>query len=561
MDNLITRLRPQRWDQPYGDDMPPAMVDRLLEVAPFVDMEPRVFPRSTPLRGILLNDTRVVRYEPGQLVVHEGDYGDSAFLVLDGSLRVALDQLSAEQTGRTTEKRRGKLWRALAQLLPTRNAPESRPAKYASTKNTEGIFLQDVPTVLGATRTAQLQVGEVFGELTALTRAPRSASVFAEEGAVLLEIRWQGLRDLMRYTPALKEHIHRVYRKNSLRVHLRETPLLAGLSEESLGRVAGAIEFQTFGSFDWREEDSKHNDPLTRIEREPIIVEEGQPVNDLLLVRSGFARVTVAHGEGHRTLAYLGRGQALGAEELAVGVMQGEPAKWRRSLRAVGYLDVLRLPADAFVREVLPTLASEQVSQWVRSEVLSETPAQSELSVGSTMARRLDFLVDHRLVNGTEAMVVDLDRCTRCDDCIRACAATHDGNPRFIRQGPTLDNYQYMHACMHCVDPVCMIGCPTGAIHRDEATGVVRINDSTCIGCSTCADSCPYSNIQMVEIRDQQEAFIFDETTGQPILRATKCDLCVDQWTGPACQNACPHDALVRINLAEPVPLTTWTNR
>ena len=44
-----------------------------------------------------------------------------------------------------------------------------------------------------------------------------------------------------------------------------------------------------------------------------------------------------------------------------------------------------------------------------------------------------------------------------------------------------------------------MIGCPTGAIHRESATGVVMINDDTCIGCGTCAASCPYENIRMVE--------------------------------------------------------------
>ena len=119
-ESLIARLRPQRWDQPFGEDMAGAMVDRLLGVAPFAEMEERAFPRSTPLRGILLNDTRVVHYKPGQLVVHEGDYGDSAFLVLNGTLRVALDHLPAEQTGRTTGKRSGKLWRALAQLLPVK---------------------------------------------------------------------------------------------------------------------------------------------------------------------------------------------------------------------------------------------------------------------------------------------------------------------------------------------------------------------------------------------------------------------------------------------------------
>ena len=114
----------------------------------------------------------------------------------------------------------------------------------------------------------------------------------------------------------------------------------------------------------------------------------------------------------------------------------------------------------------------------------------------------LDFLADHRFLNGTQTMLINLDRCTRCDDCVRACAATHDNNPRFIRQGPKHDNLMVANACMHCVDPVCMIGCPTGAIARDAETGTVRINDRTCIGCSTCANSCPYEAIRMVEIRE-----------------------------------------------------------
>ena len=43
------------------------------------------------------------------------------------------------------------------------------------------------------------------------------------------------------------------------------------------------------------------------------------------------------------------------------------------------------------------------------------------------------FLVEHRFVNGTASMLIDLDRCTRCDDCVRACAVAHDNNPRFVR--------------------------------------------------------------------------------------------------------------------------------
>jgi Fe-S-cluster-containing dehydrogenase component len=114
------------------------------------------------------------------------------------------------------------------------------------------------------------------------------------------------------------------------------------------------------------------------------------------------------------------------------------------------------------------------------------------------------------------------------------------------------------NACMHCIDPVCMIGCPTGAIGRDEQSGTVRINDRTCIGCGTCANSCPYDAIRMVEIRAPGGAFLVDEATQQPILQATKCDFCAGQLTAPACQHACPHDALVRIDMSDTAALARW---
>ena len=94
-----------------------------------------------------------------------------------------------------------------------------------------------------------------------------------------------------------------------------------------------------------------------------------------------------------------------------------------------------------------------------------------------------------------------------------------------------------------------MIGCPTGAIHRSIETGSVLINDDTCIGCATCANSCPYSNIVMVPIRNKQGVQLIDTAeTGNPIIKASKCDLCAGRPGGPACVKACPHDALSRVD-------------
>jgi Fe-S-cluster-containing dehydrogenase component/CRP-like cAMP-binding protein len=563
--------RPQRWDVPFGH-MTEADVDRLLTIEPFRGIDASAFPPTVPLRGILMGDTRIGHYQAGDVVVREGDYGNSAFLVLSGSVRVLLERLDPTLLGREAPPRRGWL-QAIAQLWQNSSVPEARTGNRpqfaengAGSREEDGttrVFLQDFPRILDRTGTAQIGPGEIFGELAALSRTPRSATVLAEGRTTLLEIRWQGLRDLMRRTPAIREHIEQAYRKNSLQVHLRETPLLKDLPAATLEEVAAATVFESYGNFDWYSDfgAQRNGDAAARLAAEPLIAAEGDRADGLLLIRSGFARLTQREGHGHRTLAYLGKGQVFGWAEMAELGTGDAAATWECSLRAVGYVDVLRIPADVVKRAVLPHCDKAKLDGKVKRAGSSSTPNVSDrLPVRSEEvdSSLLDFLADHRFLNGTETMLINLDRCTRCDDCVRACAATHDGNPRFIRQGPAHNHIMVANACMHCVDPVCMIGCPTGAIARDFDTGTVRINDRTCIGCAMCANSCPYQAIRMVEIREPAGAFFIDAATQLPIVKATKCDLCASQLTGPACQAACPHDALVRMDLGNLSGLANW---
>lgn len=560
--------KPKRWDQPFGADMSDAEVDRLLRIEPFRSVDRSKFPPNLSLEGILRNDTRIVTYQTGDLVVREGDYGNSAFMLLHGSLRVALERLSPELIGAVPDAKRS-WWTSLKQVWGERQIPEVRtglgsngapaPLPTRGEGKSTHVFLQDVPCLLDSTRTATLAAGEFFGELAALSRTPRTATIFAESPSILLEIRWQGLRDLMRRTPAIQHHVDQLYRENSLRVHLRQTPLFAKLGDAALQQVAEATQFESIGNFDWNVDlaDRESLTPLERLAREPVIAQEGTTIEHVLLVRTGFARLSRRFGEGHRTLAYLGKGDSFGLEEL-LAWGEGEPPRFQFSLRGVGHVDLLKIPAEVIREVVLPTLTPGERNA-LAARIAPPVPQSNQaLPLAPPL---IDFLVDERLINGTQAMVIDLDRCTRCDDCVRACAATHDGNPRFVREGPRYEQFQFAGACMHCVDPVCMIGCPTGAIHRDTATGVVRINDPTCVGCGTCAESCPYSNIRMTEIRDPQGLLVLDLEQGFPIVKATKCDLCAEQIAGPACQNACAHDALIRLDLADLPATAAWINR
>lgn len=564
--NLSLR-RPERWHEPFDSSQSAADVERLLTLEPFRSMDPSRFPRLTPLEGLLRNDCRIVRCSDREIVIREGDYGHSAFLILQGEVEVALERLPPAALGRATNSQLS-WWQSFLSAWRTSPFPEVRDDRGdLSIRRDEErgarVFLQDFPRLVGPDGRLTLAAGEMFGELAALSRTPRSATVVAKGDCELLEIRWQGLRDLMRYAPALRTHVDRLYRENGLRVHLRETPWLADLDEAALHAVAEATTFESYGEFEWSRclRDQRDVDPRNRIEREPLIAAEGDHPDGLILIRSGFARVSVRHDAGQRTLEYLGKGGVFGLEEIWKNHHRRDQVPWLRSLRALGYVDVLRIPTPIVERHLLPRLHSQLLLKFgdpaasLNSTPLPRSRSSEQEERGTD---RIEFLVEERLLNATRALVIDLDRCTRCDDCVRACATTHGGNPRFTREGPIHDRILFAHACMHCQDPICMIGCPTGAIGRDARSGVVTINDSTCIGCGTCAASCPYDNIRMVEIRDRMGNVILDERNESPVLKATKCDFCHSSPVAPACQNACPHDALVRIDLTTPAALDAW---
>jgi CRP-like cAMP-binding protein len=182
-------------------------VQMLMGLPVIAAMSPERFPEHTPLAGILMNDTRLLEFKAGEIVVREGDYGNSAFLILDGNLRVVLaPNLPRNMIGRKQTKKKN-FFQAAAQLWTNSWIPEVRDQSRYADQGSPGhgtgaqthVVLQDIPAVLDEHRTAQLTAGALFGELAALGRVPRTASVFAETDTKLLEIRWQGLREIRKY--------------------------------------------------------------------------------------------------------------------------------------------------------------------------------------------------------------------------------------------------------------------------------------------------------------------------------------------------------------------------
>ena len=567
---MATIDKPQRWDEPFSRDMTDSDIDFVLSIAPFNDMDASRFPDSFPLAEIIRNDTRVLEFSDGEVIVRQGDYGNSAFVVLLGHVNIILPPgVPESMLGRSDNRSKG-FFEAFSQLWTNPRHPEVRDYRGGHTQTSideDGrtkIFLADLTAEMPATRSVRLGEGNMIGEIAALSRTQRSATVIASGYTKVLEVRWQALRDIRQRATEFREMVDNLYRERSLANHLQSIPLFQHVSEESIEIITQATIFETYGNFDWYSSYNKAaatKDYNDLINQEPLILQEGDYVDGLLLIRAGFARVSYQANQGTKTLSYLGKGSVFGLREMVASDAK-DSASSKFSLRALGYTDVLRVPTRVVEDLVLPGLPAEILKQYRLSypEDIGDDGSSVNTANKPIDSTLLEHLVERRFINGTATMMIDLDRCTRCDECVRACANGHNNNPRFIRHGPIHDNYMVANACMQCQDPVCMIGCPTGAIHR-TLEGVIKINDVSCIGCATCANACPYDNIRMVPIRDDKGAILRDKQTHVPINKATKCDLCEDQLGGPACQRACPHDALVRMDMRDFDALTHWVQR
>lgn len=568
--------RPQRWDVPLSEEMTDADVERVLAAEPFSKLDSSKFRGKVTLPGIIRNDARLIRCQPGQIIVRNGDWGDSAFFILSGAVHVELgtahDAVEPIDVGRRNVQRKS-VFQAVAQLWNRHKEPEFRaahddPSAVESVSHGIGeetrVFLADVNAVLDKHLTARMEAPHFFGEIAALGRTPRTATVFAEGDAELLELRWQGLRDVMKRDEALKQQIDQAFRERALASFLRANQLFQHLDDDELATIRDVAVFETFGEYDsaqpFKELAKQGID--SGFKDEPLVAQEGGYPDGLILIRSGLARLSQEHHHGHRTVGYLTPGQSYGFDEIRDSAGQSTHVQLRSSLRAIGFLSVVVIPTRLVEDLVLSRqpAPSDPITTAAAQPAVPDAASDHATASDHASDAFLEFLVNERFVQGTAAMVIDLDRCTRCDDCVRACAATHDNNPRFIRHGPVHDHFMVATACMHCADPVCMIDCPTGAIHRDQLEGQVVINEQTCIGCSSCANKCPYHAIRMVEIRNEQGTFL-REATSKPLVQATKCDLCVDQLGGPACQSACPHDALVRVDMRDVESLAEGLNR
>jgi Fe-S-cluster-containing hydrogenase component 2/CRP-like cAMP-binding protein len=370
-------------------------------------------------------------------------------------------------------------------------------------------------SVRAGARTA-IEAGSIFGEGSALSRFPIVTNFDAATDVSCLLIRTAALR-LMFDAPelaAFKTAFDRDYKARMLRAQLQRCELFAGVEPSIVETLISRADLLTF----------KPGKPIAA---------EGDPCDAFYLVRGGYVQVSARSGAADVTTTYLRVGDWAGEAALLLN----EP--WPFSLTAVEHVELVRIAQDD-LRRLLPAAAGDQ-RLW--SSLVQRLQSRGQAIARPLANEALQFTATSGLIHGESVLLIDLSRCTRCDECVRGCADAHGGVPRFVREGAKFRNFSVPAACYHCTDPVCMIGCPTGAITRPLGTFQVAVDEATCIGCGNCVRRCPWDNILTVP---------FDSpAAGESIALATKCDLCVGRAAGPACVQMCPQGCAQRVNFKD----------
>ncbi|MGI5874087.1 MAG: 4Fe-4S dicluster domain-containing protein [Bacillota bacterium] len=147
--------------------------------------------------------------------------------------------------------------------------------------------------------------------------------------------------------------------------------------------------------------------------------------------------------------------------------------------------------------------------------------------------------------NAQITLYIDTKRCMNCRACEIACKLEHDlpVGPRYTMVTETdlmvegePKSMFLPTPCLHCGDAPCLSACPAGAISK-RSDGIVLVNKDKCIGCHECLWACPFGIPQFGSDGKME-----------------KCTLCahrVDEGDRPACDRACPAEAILVGTTAE----------
>ena len=290
-------------------------------------------------------------------------------------------------------------------------APGHRITTEGNFGNTFFILTRGTVSVsLGpeAHRLATLGQGSFFGEMTLISGLPRNASVTALEPCEAIEIPRRAFEYWMKKPGPFRQTMDQTYIERGLANHLRTIPEFAEIDAHLVQELVKKVRLRIFS-------------------KDEVIVKENDEADSFYLIRDGFVRVvkSMAGGE-QRTVAYLKDGAYFGETALL------SANKRNASVIAMGKVEVIQVMKEDFFALVN---RDEKFADRLAEERKRQAKQSSAEQAASSPLGFVGEVVERGLIKATSALVIHLNVCTRCGNCVKACAELHDGISRLTRHG------------------------------------------------------------------------------------------------------------------------------
>lgn len=471
-----------------------------------------------PFRFRQWNQSAIVRWKvrAGEELCRLGEYGTTAFILNSGNFEIfPNDPRAGGDAGQSGKAGGGLLSRWFRGDSRRSVLDQLQPAFVATT--------DDV----------------ILGEMTCMNYYPRTATIRARTDGEVFEVRRNVLFSLQR-NPQAREILDGVYRERSLRRHLDTVSFFADLDAKEKQECRAFLHDRV---------------QLLQVDPGQVIFRQGERPDAFFMIRHGYVKITQTFAEHERVLNYFGPNRHFGeiglvgdSPELASLMPEGMKERRTATCAALDDVELVRIDRTTFQEMLLRFTKLRDRFVAIARDTLERQEAP-ERAIGRS--QHLGPFTDQGLFNAQRLLVLDLEACTRCDECSKACADTHQGITRVIRDGLRFDKWLVASSCRSCTDPYCLVGCPVDAIHRHGERQEISI-ESHCIGCGLCANNCPYGNINMHGV-EQLRPDPAQPSRKMAVVqqKATTCDLC-QNIVGPnqdvSCVFACPHHAAFRMS-------------
>src|SRR5438874_1840168 len=183
-----------------------------------------------------LNHGAVVKriFKKGEVLFREGDYGSTAFYILEGNVDIYLSSPRAHVTTEAEDK--SILSRLKSKLVPRKDHQREE-------ENLRRQFISiDAPVDLAYDNpVAHLGPGDLFGEMSCMNHYPRSATVRASTDCVALEM-LRNVLDVLQKNKTFRAQLEQKYRQRALESHLLSVPIFSSLSTEFINHLRDRVE-------------------------------------------------------------------------------------------------------------------------------------------------------------------------------------------------------------------------------------------------------------------------------------------------------------------------------